>query len=156
MKIITQNPKHAHKTSQVHFNARQNLQTSPYAQQIVKPPHCKQLSQAPYYVQNSKAPLQNAHNQHNGGSMVPNHAAYGNYAQNQTNLYNQQQPYHMETQNLNHGYYQNAAGLQNKSYRQPPAQIQNNCDQNLPNNCGSILKLFLLRSKTVKMIFILA
>ena len=87
-KIITQNPKHAHKTSQVPFHARQNLPTSPYAQQSIRLSHCKQLSQAPQYVKNSKASLQNAHYQYNGGSMVPNHAAFGSYAQNQTNLQN--------------------------------------------------------------------
>ena len=131
MKIITQNPKHAHKTSQIPFHARQNLPTSPYAQQNIRPPHCKKPS---------KAPLQNAHNQQLRGSMVPNQAAFGSYAQNQTNLNNQQQPYHVNTQNLSHGYYQNTYALQNKNYGQPPVQSRNNCYQNLPNNCGYFLK----------------
>ena len=134
LKIITQNPKHVHKTLQVSFNARQNLPTSVYAKQNVKPQHCKQPSQALHYMQNCKAPLQNAHNLHNGGSMVSNHADFGNYAQNQTNLYNQQQLNHANTQNLKHGYQRKTAALQNQNYRQPQVQSLNNCYQNLPNN----------------------
>ena len=136
LKIITQNPKHAHKSSQISFYAQKNLPTSPYARQNIKLLNCKQPSKTPYYVQNSKAPLQNAINQHHGGSMVTNPSASGNYEQNQTNLNNKQQPYHANTQNLNHKYFKNTADVQYQNFRRP----QNNCDQNLLKNCGSFLK----------------